>query len=191
MMLELRHKHADRGDDLYETPAVAVEAMLRAERLPTWLRIWEPACGRGNIVKVLRARGNEVLATDLIDYGSKHRNTFYGHDFLTKGSQDKIEAIITNPPFKLAEAFVRHAIDICPRVITLLRLPFYESVKRTDILEDSGLARIHVFRNRLPMMHRDGWTGPKATSAMAFAWYVWDRAHKGPTTIDRISWEGS
>jgi hypothetical protein len=29
------------------------------------------------------------------------------------------------------------------------------------------------------MMHRDGWDGPKAQSAMAFAWFVWDRDHRG------------
>ena len=28
-----------------------------------------------------------------------------------------------------------------------------------------------------------------ANSGMAFAWYVWDRSHTGPTTIDRIAWE--
>ena len=44
-----------RGDDLYETPAVAVDALLRVEQLPHWL--WEPAAGRGAIVNVLRAAG--------------------------------------------------------------------------------------------------------------------------------------
>ena len=37
------------------------------------------------------------------------------------------------------------------------------------------------------MMHRRGWTGPRATSSIPFAWFCWDRNHKGPTTIDRIS----
>ena len=39
------------------------------------------------------------------------------------------------------------------------------------------------------MMHRAGWEGRKANCGMAFAWFVWDRSHVGPTTIDRISWE--
>jgi hypothetical protein len=39
------------------------------------------------------------------------------------------------------------------------------------------------------MMHRTGWTGPRASSATAFAWFVWERGYHGPTTIDRISWE--
>jgi hypothetical protein len=37
------------------------------------------------------------------------------------------------------------------------------------------------------MMHRDGWQGPRASSAMAFAWYCWDRDHRGPPIFNRIS----
>ena len=51
-----RHPLTDRGDDLYETPACAVEALLRTERLPH--RLWEPACGRGSILKVLGMLGS-------------------------------------------------------------------------------------------------------------------------------------
>jgi hypothetical protein len=70
----------------------------------------------------------------------------------------------------------------------LLRLAFFESVRRTPILENRGLTRVHVFRKRLPMMHRDGWEGRKGNSGMAFAWFVWDRAHFGPAMLNRIEW---
>ena len=84
-----------------------------------------------------------------------------------------------------------HALELCPLVIMLLRLAFMESERRTGILEGRGLARIHQFRKRLPMMHRGGWEGRKANSAMAFAWFVLGpRACRGPTSIDRISWTG-
>ena len=87
-----------------------------------------------------------------------------------------------------ADAFVRHALKLVPRVCMLLRLAFLESQGRSDILDGGQLARVYPFRNRLPMMHRDGWDGPIATSALAFAWYVWDREHRGPTVLSRISW---
>jgi hypothetical protein len=74
-------------------------------------------------------------------------------------------------------------------VVMLLRLEFLESARRSPILDGGQLARVHVFRNRLPMMHRHGWTGPRATSATAYAWFVWDRAHSGPAELHRISWE--
>jgi hypothetical protein len=98
------------------------------------------------------------------------------------------EAIVTNPQYSLAEKFVAHGLMHSPLVIMLLRLAFLESVRRAPILDTGFLARVHVFANRLPMMHRDGWKGRKASSAIAFAWFVFDRMHRGPATIDRIRW---
>lgn len=181
-----RHRLAERGDDSYETPAVATQALLRVEKLPHFL--WEPCCGSGKIVDVLRAAGHVVLGSDLVDAGRD--DLFSRRDFLMEHkAPNGCEVIVTNPPFKLAEEFVLHALALCPRVIMLLRLAFYESDRRTLMLESMGLARIHCFRKRLPMMHRKGWEGRKANSGMAFAWFVWDRHHTGPTVIDRISWE--
>jgi hypothetical protein len=155
---------------------------LKVEELPK--RIWEPACGPGSIVKVLLAHGHDVVASDIENFG------FNGvADFLTLRLGYTDRTIVTNPPYRLAEQFVRQAVTFSPLVIMLLRLAFLESVRRTNILEKSGLARIHVFRNRLPMMHRKNWDGPKASSAMPFAWFCWERGYTGPITIDRISWE--
>jgi hypothetical protein len=179
-----RHPHSERGHDLYETPAVATEALLRVEQLPRL--IWEPAAGRGAIANVLRAHGHEVIASDLIDYGVPGQGVF---DFLRTGNASDLDCIVTNPPFKIAQAFVEHALLLCPKVIMLLRLAFLESERRCDILDDAGLARVHVFRKRLPMMHRDSYTGPKANSGMAFAWMVWERGHRGPAQLRRLSWE--
>jgi hypothetical protein len=174
-----------RKNDLYETPACAVAALQEAEQLPEV--IWEPACGHGAIVKPLRAAGHKVYATDLVDYGLEDSES--GVDFLMECAPSfAVGAIVTNPPFKLADQFVRHALLLCPRVIMLLRLAFIESERRRDILDSGLLARIHVFRNRLPMMHRDGWDGPIATSATPFAWFIWEWGHTGPAAIDRISW---
>jgi hypothetical protein len=177
-----QHAYAERGLDLYETPPCATEALLRVEQLPHSL--WESGAARGAIVNVLRNHGHAVTASDICDYGFPLH--FVG-DFLkqTKAPAD-VEAVVTNPPYKLATEFVAHALELVPCVVMLLRLAFLESIRRTDILEHRGLARVHLFRKRLPMMHRDGWTGPRASSAIAFAWFVWSRDHVGPTTIDRI-----
>jgi hypothetical protein len=175
-----------RGDDCYGTPAVAVTALLRHVTLPH--RLWEPAVGHGNIADVLRTAGHEVIGSDLVDYGRP--DFFSQRDFLMeRKTPDGCEAIVTNPPFKLAKKFVEHALDLCPLVIMLLRLAFFESEGRCGILENRGLKRILCFRKRLPMMHRLEWQGKKANSGMAFAWFCWDRSHHGPTVIERISWE--
>lgn len=181
------HPHADRGDDLYETPACAIRALLKAEQING--PIWEPACGPGAIVTMLRAAGHCVIATDLVDRGCP--NSTGGVNFLEQQrapDDDDVELVLTNPPYRHANKFVRHALTLAPRVMMLLPLRFLEGVRRSDILDNGTLARVHVFKNRLPMMHRAGWQGRRASSQLAFAWLVWDQAHRGPATLHRISW---
>lgn len=182
---------AERGDDLYETPAFAVEALLRAETLHE--PIWEPACGPGAIVRVLRDAGKACFASDLVDYASPDQDATR-RDFLMEQSVPVVggrrcKAIVTNPPFKLAQPFALHALKLVPKVVMLLRLAFLESEVRRDVIDHAPLARVHVFRKRLPMMHRAGWEGRKSNSGMAFAWFVWEQGHDGPPALHRLSWE--
>ncbi len=191
----IRHPDSARGNDLYETPEAATLALLRVEPLPR--TIWEPACGPGAIVRVLRDAGHRVIATDLVDHCSPDQD-HAGRDFLLeRRAPDGVEMIVTNPPFKLASQFAAHALSLCPRVAMLLRLSFLESGNektkagraRLFALDGGHLSRIHVFRNRLPMMHRDGWAGNRASNSVAFAWFVWERGYTGKPEIDRISWD--
>ena len=183
-----RHALADRGHDLYQTPREAVLALLGVECILR--RVWEPACGPGAIASVLREKGHDVLATDLVDYDTLHQDAvadFLRSDFHGLDTEGRV--IVTNPPFKDAHLFVARALQHAPYVAMLLRLAFLESERRRDILDQSCLARVHVFRKRLPMMHREGWEGPKASSATAFAWFIWERTYKGPPQLHRVSWE--
>lgn len=181
-----RHPLADRGHELYQTPGVAVRALLAAEQIPH--RVWEPACGPGAVVRELRAAGHDVVASDLVDYGCPGQ--YAGIDFLRmRAAPAEVGVILTNPPFKNAQAFVEKALDLAPRVVMLLRLAFLESARRSAILENGMLARVHVFGLRLPMMHREGWKGRKASSGMAFAWFVWDREHHGDAVLKRLCWK--
>ena len=58
-------------------------------------------------------------------------------------------------------------------------------------LDGGHLTRVFVSVNRLPMMHRDGWTGNRVSNPTAFAWFVWERGYTGKPEIDRISWQRS
>jgi hypothetical protein len=129
-----------------------------------------------------------VVATDLVDYAVPEQDAA-GLDFLRATAVPAgVEAIVTNPPFELAERIVEHALSLCPVVIMLLPWAWFEGQARTQILESGQLARVHVFRNRLPMMHRHGHTGRRSSNMRAFGWYVWRRDHQGPPTMHRISW---
>jgi hypothetical protein len=182
-----RHALKPRKDDLYETPPEATAALMGAEKLPGC--IWEPACGPGSIVRSLRGAGHMVYATDLVDYDSPDQDEA-GWDFLMEQKSPLgAEMIVSNPPFKNAADFVRKGLSLCPRVAFLMRLAFLEGVGRSDIIDGGSLARVLVFRNRLPLMHRAGWSGPISTNTIAFAWFIFDIAHKGPTEMHRISWD--
>jgi hypothetical protein len=160
--------------------------LLQAEALPRFL--WDPCCGTGTIVTELRTAGYDVVCSDLINYGIPITSPgYYGIDFLLEQRAPiDCQGIVCNPPYKLAPAFVRHALKLVPFTAMLLRLAFLESASRTDILEGGQLARVLVFRRRLPMMHRHDWNGPLASNSIAFAWFVWRRGWNGNPEIKRI-----
>jgi hypothetical protein len=181
-----RDAYAERGHDLYETPAPATHALLNEEKFTG--TIWEPAAGRGALSRVLRARGYRVVCTDLISYDGADEDVKGGVDFLKQEHVPKgVKAIVTNPPFMLAEEFVRHALALVPRVAMLSRLGFLCSISRADILDGGKLARVYPFANTVSF-NRDG-EGVRG-HAIEFAWFVWDREHRGRATLKRILCEG-
>lgn len=177
-----------RKNDLYETPPEATLALLRCVNLPNV--VWEPACGPGAIVDVIRASGRRVIASDLVSYGCDQ--SMSGVDFLMEFKAPVgADTIVTNPPFKLSDEFVRHGLSLCSCVIVFNRLSYLEGAKRDDLI-DNHLARVFVGRERLPMMHREGWDGPKVkTGAMQFAWFVFTRQRPNQTILERVSWRAA
>lgn len=190
-----------RGDDLYPTPRPLTTALLRVEELPH--TIWEPAAGMGHMAAVLKAAGHCVYATDLVDYGHRVAGApeiHGGFDFLNPALSEMHTfgtcAIVTNPPFSLAAHFVRNGLAQASKVCILGRLAFLEGKGRSDII-DGHLTRVYPFTRRPPMMHRwskgeDGiwreWEGKKSDSAIAYAWFVFERDKVKPTELTRITW---
>lgn len=166
-----------RGDDFHPTPPCATEALCDVERFIG--AIWEPACGDGAISRVLEARGYDVVSTDLVERG-------YGQsriDFLME-QRPMAPNIVTNPPFKNSEDFARQAVRLTTgKVAFLLRLVWLAGKSRGEFFRTAPLARVWVFSGRLPMMHRGGYEGPKSSSAIDFAWFVFEHGHEGAPDI--------
>lgn len=169
---------AERGDDFYASPYAALPPLLLAEgeRLPR--TIWEPSCGNGALVLPLRNRGFDVVATDLNDWGCPDATG--GVDFLEAVADPFAPAghfgIVTNPPFGVVRDYIERAVTRAPYTALLLRLAFLESEGRMDWFPTVGLSRVHVIGERLPMMHRHGYDGPKLSNAgMCFAWFIFER----------------
>lgn len=160
--------------DYYPTPPEATQALLSVEKF--YGEIWEPACGDGAICRVLEATGHTIKATDLIDRG-------YGetpHDFLT--SPYTAVNIVTNPPFKLAEQFVRLSLErTTGKVAMLCKLQFLEGAKRKQMFENIPFKKVWVFSKRLSLTRN----GEKMENSgmIAFAWYIFEHGYTGDPTI--------
>jgi hypothetical protein len=175
-----------RSADFYATPYAALAALLVAEgrRLPK--AIWEPACGNGALVVPLRNRGFDVTATDLHDWGCPGATT--GIDFLgtepnafaaALSLDNEKWAVCTNPPFNIIKQFVEKAVALAPYVAVLARFNWFESDSRYMWHERLGCQRVHLIVDRLPMMHRHGWDGPRLDKAgLPFAWFVFEHGKK-------------
>lgn len=134
---------------------------------------WEPACGAGHMVHALSDYFAEVRATDIVDRGGG-----YGlADFLDPAADDlpAVDWIITNPPFKDAEAFVRLGLRRARRgVAVLCRLAWVETEGRFQLFtEDHPLTAMAVFCER-PAMVKGRWD-PEASTATAYAWFLFSR----------------
>lgn len=166
------------GIDLYETPEYATRALMAVEEFDG--AILEPACGMGAISKVL-AEEYAVMSTDLIDRGYGSCQDFFTVDV-------PVDFIVTNPPYVLAEEFVRHAKKIATKKIAMiLKLSFLESEGRKELFADKEfpLKTVYVFRKRV-QMYPYGIDKPKNSGTIAYAWFVWDKDYYGDPMIKWI-----
>jgi hypothetical protein len=178
------HTLEERGDQHYKTSPLATRALIAEESkwIPRHGWLWEPACSDGTgIVLPLREAGFNVVASDIRD---RQCPDSWVSDFFNTAGPGDLTGIITNPPFSMARDFIDRALNKCGYVAMLLRLAFLEGNARKPWFQSGPLARVHVSSRRLPMMHREGWTGPKAGSAVCHAWFVWDVRHEGRPTIN-------
>lgn len=183
------HDPAPEDAELHETPEEAVFALIEADTfLQQRRQIWEPACGPGQLVDALQKAGHTVWASDVYKYEGRwaaHPDTtrHWKKDFLdpeTHRLKCGAEAIVMNPPFSQSDAFITCALGLVPRVYALLPLGWMQGgpgVPMRDHLLDGPeyWRRCYPFRERLPTMHRDGWTGRKARTMHKHAWFVFGK----------------
>ena len=166
--------------DYYATDPKAVEMLLELEQFAPV--IWEPACGEGHISKVLQAHGYEVISTDLVYRGFGDPEPL---DFL-KETLDGFEGdIITNPPYSVGLEFVQRALEsIRPggKVAMFLKVQFLEGQKRGAFFKDTPPRTVYISRSRLSCA-QNGDFERFPDSAIAYAWYVWEKGFTGDPVI--------
>lgn len=175
-----RVEQADSLDD-FPTPPWATRAFVSHyfDKDLSDTSVWEPACGRGHMAQVLGEFFGTVRGSDIFDYG-------YGEvqDFLTGlAALRSVDWVITNPPFRLAEAFLERGRQVARKGVALLtRTVFIESVGRYErVFKNAPPSTVLQYTERVPMVK--GRVDRKASTATGYAWLVWDFAQESPTTV--------
>ena len=123
-------------------------------------KVWEPAAGSGWMVDVLRERGYDVLSTDLERTGD---------DFLATEVERWIGSVVTNPPYKLADAFLRKALSVATeQVAFLLPIGALGGKRRSEWLWHRKPPSLILL---VPTYMLVG----QATSQFLHVWVVWDQ----------------
>lgn len=166
-------------EDFYATDPIALEKLLKYETFNH--DVWENACGSGSLSNVLEAHGYDVKNSDIVKRADL--SNFEIIDFLDWNGVNTRD-IITNPPYMKVNEFLRHALDVSAegtKICMILRLTFLEGQKRFEqIFKTDPPKKIYVFSKRI-LMAKDG-VVPKG-SAVAYAWYIWEKGWKGNPTI--------
>lgn len=111
--------HMAKGHpDNFQTPGSALDCLL--PHVAPLSHVWEPACGKGNLVKQLLHEGFVVTSSDILN----------GWDFLTTNVPPDVQAIITNPPYSIKNEWIERCYDLGIPFALLLPLAALESKKR-------------------------------------------------------------
>lgn len=163
-------------DDFYPTPRGLTVPLLRMETFEG--AVWECACGDGAISSLL-AEQYITFSTDLVARGPYLTG---GVDFLMEQSL-LAPNVVTNPPFKLWQQFVNHALDLGARKVVMLgRVLNLEGKAASSLMQRRGLARVLISAGRVDILP----PGAKPTGKggiIAYAWYVFERGFQGDPTI--------
>lgn len=174
MVIPAHHLAGNRSNiselDSYATPASSTHSLMK--RIKFNGLVWECACGAGDMSLVIE-QYNPCKATDIIT----------GTDFLK--ATEVVSNIITNPPYKYAEQFVRKANQLATEKIAMfLRLNFLEGQARYKMFKELPLEWVLVFSKRQtlapPLVQVT--TG----GTIAYAWFVWNKTYSGYPQIDWI-----
>lgn len=180
--------HKRKKSDFYPTPlagtAAIIPILVQLGVLPG-ATIGEPACGNGAMARILKRDGGyKVIASDL-------RHTGYGLggvDYLKPdedsgwtiaAEQGLLDAIVSNPPFDVAEAFIRKAVGQAPLVAMLLKSNYWNTERGLKFYDQGfGPTGRYDVTWRLAFLEEERGKAP----LMDCSWFVWRR---GDPMIDR------
>ena len=161
--------------DFYQTPKAFTKLLLDNEYFNKDFFVFEPACGNGAIVDVLKENGYPVIGAD----------KEMGDDFLVGDFTS--HQLITNPPFSLAKEFILQAKKLVSwKFALLLPLNYLSGQWRYENIfsdKEFPLAKVYVM-TRMPMLSEElREDGKFKTGMQVYAWMVWEKNWTGEPVI--------
>lgn len=194
-VMQQRRKVAPDSLDYFPTPPFATRALCEFLRAKLGdlraMECWEPACGEGHMARPLREYFGHVRASDVHRYADDHGIM----DFVMFGAEEPaVDVVVTNPPFRLAQAFIETGLKVARRAVAMLvRTAFTEGQERFASLWSVNPPSYElVFTERVVMLEgrliQSGALDPfadkpgtKASTATAYVWLVWLQADAAET----------
>lgn len=181
-------EHDYEEHSFYSTDPETVRIFLKAlkrDGIKLCHNLYEPAVGLGHIYDVLEEEGYNVIATDLISRGRFQGGT----DFLAlEANGNCCRDIITNPPYRLCNEFVEHAIKMVKdgqKIVMLLKIQFLEGKARRKLFDKYPPKYVYVNSER-QTCYINGDMTKKMSSAACYCWFVWEKGFTGDPVIKWI-----
>lgn len=161
--------------DRYVTPIEATRALLHRYGHHIKGTVWEPCAGPGHMaLPIARHPGvQRLLATDRFPVENPLPGIKIGMTNVfdvTAGAKRRFDAIITNPPFDIAEDIIRHVLTVAepevPFFAVLLKSTYWHAKSRLPLFRDLAPAIIAPLTFRLDF---EGLGRP----VMECAWNIW------------------
>jgi len=112
--------------DHMQTPSYALNPLYPYIK-KEWV-IWEPACGKGNLVNALKNKGYRVFGTDIDT-----------NDFLKYETALHYDAIITNPPYTIKDRWIQRCYELDKPFALLMPLTALEGKFRGELYSKHGI----------------------------------------------------
>jgi len=133
-LLSLKSK---TGSNNFQTPPWPVELLIdycltdlvSLENFTDDPIIFDPCCGKGQLVSTLCTKGYSSYGMDLET----------GYNFLTDPLPADVDMIITNPPYSLKDQFIARCYEHGKPFALLMPLTALEGKKRQPLYKENGL----------------------------------------------------
>ncbi|SDQ99105.1 hypothetical protein SAMN05519103_00329 [Rhizobiales bacterium GAS113] len=190
------HMWEREANDHYVEPAWCSERLFELPLFRPGMMILDPACGFGTIVESAMRAGMCGFGSDVIPRwrAIPDRAGYYDpREFEEMWPSREFDAIVSNPPFKVAREFAELAIERSG-VLAALLLPanWVQGMRRSRWLAASPLHSVLFIcpRPSMPPGHVILAGGKPGNGTTDYAWFIWVKGYDGTPQIGWLHRDG-